>query len=71
MQLWRGDLHLSFMFGLALLISLQVSAAVGTLVPLVLRSFSLDPAVSSAVLVTAATDWSGFFVFLALLSFLR
>jgi magnesium transporter len=68
--LWRGDARVSAVMGMALMISLQVSAAVGTLVPLVLRSFSLDPAVSSAVLVTAATDWSGFFVFLALLSIL-
>jgi magnesium transporter len=51
-----------------MVIDLQVAAAVGTLVPLLLRRFSLDPAVSSAVLVTAATDWAGFFVFLALLS---
>lgn len=68
--LWRGDARLAAVMGFALLINLQVSAAVGTLVPLVLRSFSLDPAVSSSVLVTAATDWAGFFVFLALLSVL-
>lgn len=66
--LWRGDPRLAFVMGLALLINLQVAAAVGTLVPLALRGFGLDPAVSSSVLVTAATDWGGFFVFLALLS---
>ena len=66
--LWRGDARLAAVMGIALLINLQVSAAVGTMVPLVLRSFALDPAVASSVLVTAATDWAGFFVFLALLS---
>ncbi|HXC50698.1 MAG TPA: magnesium transporter [Candidatus Limnocylindrales bacterium] len=66
--LWRGDARVAAVMGFALLINLQVSAAVGTMVPLVLRSFSLDPAVASSVLVTAATDWAGFFVFLALLS---
>jgi len=65
---WRGDLRLAFVMGLALLINLQVSAAVGTLVPLLLRGLGLDPAVSSSVLVTAATDWGGFFVFLGLLT---
>ena len=65
--IWRSDLRLAAVMGFALLINLQVSAAVGTLVPLVLRSASLDPAVSSSVLVTAATDWAGFFVFLGLL----
>lgn len=68
--LWRGDARLALVMGVALLINLQVSAAVGTMVPLLLRSVSLDPAVSSSVLVTAATDWAGFFVFLALLSVL-
>lgn len=68
--LWRGDARLAAVMGVALLINLQVSAAVGTMIPLVLRSFALDPAVSSSVLVTAATDWAGFFVFLALLSIL-
>jgi magnesium transporter len=66
--IWRGDARLAGVMGLALLINLQVSAAVGTAVPLLLRSFALDPAVASSVLVTAATDWAGFFVFLALLS---
>ncbi|MFN2377408.1 MAG: magnesium transporter [Candidatus Binatia bacterium] len=67
---WRGDARLAAVLGVALLINLQVSAAVGTMVPLLLRSFSLDPAVASSVLVTAVTDWAGFFVFLALLSVL-
>jgi len=66
--LWRGDTYLSLVMGAALLINLQISASVGVLVPLGLRSLGLDPAVSSSVLVTAATDWGGFFVFLALLS---
>jgi magnesium transporter len=68
--LWRGDARLAAVMGFALMINLQVSATVGTMVPLMLRSFGLDPAVSSSVLVTAATDWAGFFVFLALLSVL-
>ena len=66
--IWRGEARLAIVMGLALLINLQVSAAIGTLVPLALRSFGLDPAVSSSVLVTAVTDWGGFFVFLGLLS---
>lgn len=68
--LWRGDARLAAVMGIALLINLQVSATVGTMVPLMLRSVGLDPAVSSSVLVTAATDWGGFFVFLGLLSVL-
>jgi magnesium transporter len=66
--LWRDDAKLAMVMGLALLINMQISAAIGTIVPLFLRSIGFDPAVSSGVLVTAATDWGGFFVFLGMLS---
>ncbi len=65
---WREDVRLAAVMGVALVVNMQVSAVIGTLVPLMLRSFGLDPAVSSGVLVTAATDWGGFFVFLGLLT---
>jgi magnesium transporter len=66
--LWRGDFKLSFVLGLALVLNLQVAALVGSVVPLALRAVGLDPALASSVLVTAATDILGFFIFLGLLS---
>jgi magnesium transporter len=38
------------------------------LIPLFLKAFNLDPALASAVLVTAVTDSAGFALFLGLAS---
>jgi magnesium transporter len=57
---------LSLTFGLALIINLFVASLVGVLAPLVLERLGRDPAVSSSVFVTFATDFTGFFAFLGL-----
>ena len=51
---------------LAMLINNLVAGLAGILVPLTLDRFKVDPAVSSAVFVTMATDVMGFFSFLGL-----
>jgi magnesium transporter len=51
---------------LAMLINNLVAGLTGILVPLTLERFEIDPAVSSAVFVTMATDVMGFFSFLGL-----
>ncbi len=66
--LWRGDLHLALVLSAAMVLNLQIAAWVGTAVPLALHAIGIDPAVASSVLVTAATDILGFFLFLTLLS---
>ena len=43
-----------------------VAGIVGSGIPILLRRFKLDPAVSSAVLVTTVTDVLGFLLFLGL-----
>ncbi len=50
----------------AMLINNLVAGLAGILVPLTLDKFKIDPAVSSAVFVTMATDVMGFFTFLGL-----
>jgi magnesium transporter len=57
---------LSLTFGLALIINLFVASLAGVLAPLLLDRFGRDPAVSSSVFVTFATDFTGFFAFLGL-----
>jgi len=66
--LFFHDLKLSLTFGLALIVNLFVAGLVGVLAPLVLERMGRDPAVSSSVFVTFATDFTGFFVFLGLAS---
>lgn len=64
--LWRGNAYLSLVLGLALLSNLTLGSLVGVLVPLGLERIGIDPALASSVLVTAATDSMGFFIFLSL-----
>jgi magnesium transporter len=60
------DTRLSITFGLALIVNLFVASLAGVLAPLVLERIGRDPAVSSSVFVTFATDFTGFFAFLGL-----
>jgi magnesium transporter len=57
---------LGFVIGLAMIINNLVAGLAGILVPVALDRSDIDPAVSSAVFVTTATDVMGFFSFLGL-----
>ena len=63
---WKGQVLLSFVLGVALLFNMLVAAVVGTLVPLALKAFRVDPAIASSVIITTFTDVFGFFSFLGL-----
>ncbi len=67
---WKGQLLLSAILGLALLINMVVAAVAGTLVPFALRAFRIDPAIASSVIITTFTDVFGFFSFLGLATLL-
>lgn len=68
--LWRGRWLLAVILGVALLLNMVVAAVVGTLVPIALRAFRVDPAIASGVIVTTFTDVFGFFSFLGLATLL-
>jgi magnesium transporter len=61
---WFSDAKLSLAIGLAILINFACAGLAGILVPLTLRRFGADPAVSSSVFVTFVTDVVGFMAFL-------
>lgn len=63
---WKGQLLLAVVLGVALLFNMLVAAVVGTLVPVALRMFRIDPAIASSVIITTFTDVCGFFSFLGL-----
>ncbi len=54
----------------AMVINMIVAGIAGAVMPLTLRALKIDPAVSSTVFVTTATDCIGFLAFLGLASFL-
>jgi magnesium transporter len=68
--LWKQQLLLAVILGVALLGNMVVAAVVGTLVPVALRILRIDPAIASSVIITTFTDVFGFFSFLGLATLL-
>lgn len=64
--LWFHDVHIGGLIATAMVINMFAAAIAGIMVPLLLNRAGADPAVSSAVFVTAITDSTGFFSFLGL-----
>ncbi|MGH7027527.1 magnesium transporter [Brevundimonas sp.] len=63
---WFQEWRLGAVIASAMILNLLVAATVGVLTPLTLSKLKFDPAVSSAVFVTATTDFFGFLIFLGL-----
>jgi magnesium transporter len=67
---WKGQALLSAILGVALILNMIVAAVVGTLIPIALKTFRIDPAIASSVIITTFTDVFGFFSFLGLATLL-
>ena len=68
--LWKGQILVSLILGVALLFNMLMAAVVGTLIPVALKTFRIDPAIASSVIITTFTDVFGFFSFLGLATLL-
>ncbi len=66
--LWKQNLGLGLVLGLAMLGNMIIAGTIGAAVPLFLRRIGVDPAVASAVVVTTFTDVFGFLLFLGIAS---
>jgi len=64
--LWYQDWRLGAVIGAAMICNLVAAALAGTLIPIGLQKFGVDPAVSSTVFLTTVTDVIGFLAFLGL-----
>jgi magnesium transporter len=63
---WFDTWEIAIIIAAAMLINLLAAAAVGVLVPLALRRFDIDPALSAGVILTTFTDCIGFATLLGL-----
>ena len=63
---WFSEITLALLISFALIINLISSVIAGIFVPIILRSFNQDPAISGSVVVTTVTDVIGFLSFLGL-----
>ena len=61
-----GNMYLGVIVLLAMTANLIISGICGILIPLILQKLKIDPALSSSIFLTTATDVLGFFVFLSL-----
>lgn len=65
---WKDNVYLGLVIGLALSMNTLIAVSIGGTVPLILKYFSIDPAVASGPLLTTVTDMAGFFLVLSLAS---
>ena len=63
---WLEDTLLGFVIALAMILNLIIAGLAGTLIPLTLNKFNIDPALASGVILTTITDVFGFLSFLGL-----
>jgi len=64
--LWFGNEGLGLIISLAMVINLVCAALAGSMIPLVLKKFGVDPAIAGGVILTTVTDVIGFMTFLGL-----
>lgn len=64
--IWFDNVKLSIVIAGAIVVNLVMAAIAGAVVPLILKRFGADPALSASVVLTTVTDVVGFFAFLGL-----
>ncbi|SMN00762.1 Mg/Co/Ni transporter MgtE / CBS domain [uncultured Candidatus Thioglobus sp.] len=64
--LWFGELILSVVIGLSVIVNLIFAAFSGVFLPSLLTKFKIDPALAGGVILTTITDIIGFVAFLGL-----
>jgi len=65
-SVWFDDGKMALIIGLAMAINLMAAAVAGTVLPVILRSLKIDPALAGSVILTTVTDIVGFVSFLGL-----
>ena len=70
--IWKGNPYLGLVLAGAMILNLGLMAGVaGAVIPLLLKSLKLDPALGSGIIVTGLTDAFGFLSFLGLATLFR
>lgn len=63
---WFGQPTIGLVIGAALVCNLVIAGLMGSVIPLTLEKFDIDPAISSSIFLTMCTDSLGFLAFLGL-----
>ena len=62
--LWHGQVMLGLVVGNAMITSILVASALGTMMPVIFKMLKVDPAIASGPVVTTLTDIVGFTIYL-------
>jgi magnesium transporter len=68
--IYSGNVWLGVVVGSALAVNTLIAVLLGGVIPLVLKSFKIDPALAAGPLLTTVTDMGGFFATLSLATLL-
>lgn len=66
--LWKQEPAIGLILWLSMFLNAIIAAGMGSVIPILLKSFGKDPAVGSGVLVTMGTDIGGYLLFLGIAS---
>ena len=67
--IWFNDIKIALIIAAAMVINLVVAALAGAMIPILMRSIRIDPALAGSVALTTITDVVGFFAFLGLATY--
>lgn len=67
--LWFGDFRIVIIIAMAMVLNLITAAVAGAIIPPVLKSMKIDPALAGGVTLTTVTDVVGFLAFLGLATY--
>lgn len=67
--IWQGNIYLGVVVGGSLLLTLILGTMAGTVIPLILYKFKLDPAVASGPLITTVNDIFSLITYFSIASF--
>lgn len=68
-SVWFNDPVIALIIAAAMIINLLTAATAGALLPVILKSLKVDPALAGGVALTTVTDVVGFFAFLGLATY--
>jgi len=66
----KGDPRIGFVLAVAMVCNMFIAGLVGSMIPVILKSLKIDPALASSVIITMLTDIGGYVSFLGLASIL-
>lgn len=68
--IWQSSLVLGFIIGLSMFLTLVTSAAVGTIMPFVVKRLGVDPAIAAGPFITTIIDITGLLIYFSIASLL-